>query len=288
MIFSEEGNFPIGKMCHWSVVSRSGYYRWRNRPDSATARWRADMAHLVQEIFTFHESTYGYRRITAELRRQGHPIAEQTVRSLMRELNLVTCQVKSTGPRTTIPAADAEDTPDLVRRNFSSDRLGAKLVGDITYIHTWQGWVYLATVLDCYSKMVVGYAMADHMRTSLITEALSMAVKNGHTTAGETIFHSDRGTQYMSREFYNYCESIGVTRSVGRTGICYDNAWAESFNATLKVERVHRVVYPTRRRAVDDITRWIELYYNRQRIHSALGYRTPAEVVESWIYARAA
>ncbi|MGC2977844.1 IS3 family transposase [Brevibacterium sp. FAM 25378] len=287
-MFSEEGNFPIGKMCGWSEVSRSGYYGWRNRPLSATAHWRADMAHLVEEIFTAHAGTYGYRRIAAELHRQGHPIDEQTVRSIMRELGLVACQVKAGGPRTTIPAADADDLPDLLRRDFTSDRLGAKLVGDITYIPTWQGWLYLATVLDCHSKMVVGYAMADNMRTTLVTDALEMAAKNGFTTPGETIFHSDRGTQYMSNEFALFCEAYGIVRSVGRTGICYDNAWAESFNSTLKVERVHRVVYPTRRRAIADIASWIELYYNRQRIHSALGYRTPAEIVESWIYTRAA
>ena len=137
--------------------------------------------------------------------------------------------------------------------------------------------MYLATVLDCCTKKVVGYALADHMRTSLVVDALVMAVKNGHVTAGVTIFHSDRGTQYTSAEFATYTGQVGIIRSVGRTGICYDNAWAESFNATLKKERVYRTSYPTRDRAIKDIARWIELRYNQKRLHSALGYRTPNE-----------
>lgn len=269
-------------MCHWLGVSRSGYYEWRDRPPSATELWRRDLAHLIGEIFHQHQSTYGYRRIAAELGRQGHPADEQTVRSIMREMGLQTCQPRRRGPRTTIPAGDSGELPDLLQRDFTASEPGRKLVGDITYIDTWQGWVYLATVLDCFSKMVVGYAMADHMRTSLVTDALAMAARNGHLRRDLTVFHSDRGTQYMSQEFADFCRLRGITRSVGRTGICYDNAWAESFNATLKVERVHRVVYPTRTRAMDDIGSWIELVYNQRRIHSSLNYRTPAEVAEEW------
>ena len=162
------------------------------------------------------------------------------------------------------------------------DEPGLKLVGDITYIPTWQRWVYLATVLDCCTKKVVGYAMAEHMRTELVVDALKMAIINGHTRHGETIFHSDRGTQYMSAEFAEFTRDAGIVRSVGRTGICYDNAWAESFNATLKVERVHRTVYPTRRHAIGDIARYIELRYNQRRLHSALQYRTPNEAEQDW------
>ena len=170
----------------------------------------------------------------------------------------------------------------MVNRDFTADEPGLKLVGDITYIPTWQGWVYLATVLDCCTKKVVGYAMAEHMRTELVVDALKMAIINGHTRHGETIFHSDRGTQYMSAEFAEFTRDAGIVRSVGRTGICYDNAWAESFNATLKVERVHRTVYPTRRHAIGDIARYIELRYNQRRLHSALQYRTPNEAEQDW------
>ena len=199
----------------------------------------------------------------------------------MAERGLVACQPRRSGPRTTIPA-DAKDLPDLVNRDFTADEPGLKLVGDITYIPTWQGWVYLATVLDCCTKKVVGYAMAEHMRTELVTDALAMAISNGHIRHGETIFHSDRGTQYMSAEFAEFTRAAGIVRSVGRTGICYDNAWAESFNATLKVERVHRTVYPTRRHAIRDIARYSELRYNQKRLHSALQYRTPNEAEQDW------
>ena len=207
---------------------------------SSRHRWVADT-----------DGTYGYRRIHADLQRAGRPCDPQTVRVLMAECGLVACQPRPRGPRTTIPAASGA-LPDLVNRDFTADEPGLKLVGDITYIPTWQGWVYLATVLDCCTKKVVGYAMAEHMRTELVVDALKMAISNGHTRHGETVFHSDRGTQYMSAEFAEFTRDAGIVRSVGRTGICYDNAWAESFNATLKVERVHRTVYPTRRHAIGD------------------------------------
>jgi transposase InsO family protein len=143
--------------------------------------------------------------------------------------------------------------------------------------------LYLATVLDCFSKKVIGYAMADHMRTELVTDALRMAAANLEFTPGATIFHSDRGSQYLSAEFAAVTRELGVLRSVGRTGICYDNAWAESFNGTLKNERVHRTQYPTREHARRDIARYIELRYNQIRLHSAIGYRTPNEVESEWI-----
>jgi len=280
-IAGEEGNYPISKMCLWAKVSRSGYYEWRDRAPSATAVRREELAALVRFAFEHSDGTSGYRRIHAQLRRWGHYFDDETVRSVMRELGLVACQPRPFRPVTTI-AGDAAAVPDLLRRDFTAGAPGYKLVGDITYIPTWEGWLYLATVLDCFSKKVVGYAMASHMRTSLVTEALQMAAKNVGFTAGETIFHSDRGCQYMSAEFAVVAEDLGVRRSVGRTGVCYDNAWAESFNGTLKNERVHRTSYPTREHARIDITRYIELRYNQIRLHSALGYMTPNEVELAW------
>ncbi len=280
-IHGEEGNYPVRKMCSWAQVSRSGYHDWRDREPSATARWRAELGEIIEFVFMDSDGTYGHRRIHAALARMGRPCDPQTVRSIMAERALVPCQPRRKGPVTTI-ASDAGTTPDLLRRDFTATAPATKLVGDITYIDTWQGWVYLATVLDCFSKKVVGYAMAEHMRTDLVTDALAMAVRNGHIRSGTTIFHSDRGTQYTSEAFANYTQRIGIIRSVGRTGICYDNAWAESFNATLKVERVHRTAYPTREHAVRDITRYIELRYNQKRLHSALEYRTPNEVEHDW------
>lgn len=281
-IASEEGSYPIVKMCRWAKVSRSGFYDWASRSPSATARRRTELVAVIRFSFERSDGTYGYRRVHAELVRWGHRVDDETVRAIMREQGLVACQPVPFRPVTTI-AGDAGDIPDLVNRDFTATEPGLTLVGDITYIRTWVGWLYLATVLDCFSKKVIGYAMAEHMRTSLVVDALSMAARNGHIRAGLTIFHSDRGTQYTSSEFAQYTKTIEVTRSVGRTGVCYDNAWAESFNGTLKNERVNRTEYPTREHARLDISRYIELRYNHIRLHSALGYRTPNEVEQEWI-----
>lgn len=277
----EEGNYPIASMCRWAGVSRSGYHDWRTRPVSAQAIRRAELAELIKYSFDESDETYGYRRIHADLIAWGHLVDDDTVRQIMRELALVPCQPRPWRPVTTV-AGDATGTPDLVQRDFTASEPALKLVGDITYISTWQGWLYLATVLDCCTKKVVGYAMADHLRTSLVTDALDMANRNGHVRPGVTIMHSDRGVQYTSAEYVEFAAKIGLVRSVGRTGVCYDNAWAESFNGTLKNELVHRTAYPTRNHAEVDIARWIELRYNTRRRHSALGYRTPEQAEQDW------
>ena len=280
-INGEEGNYPISSMCRWAGVSRSGYHDWRDRPVSARAARRADLATVIKFSFDQSDETYGYRRVHADLLAWGYRVDDETVRLIMRDLELVPCQPRPWRPVTTI-AGDAAGTPDLVGRDFTASEPGRKLVGDITYIATWQGWLYLATVLDCCTKKVVGYAMADHLRTSLVTAALDMANRNGHIRPGITVMHSDRGVQYTSQEYVEFAAGIGLTRSVGRTGVCYDNAWAESFNGTLKNELVHRTAYPTRNHAEVDITRWIELRYNTRRRHSALGYRTPDQAEQDW------
>lgn len=262
-------------MCAWLNVPRSGFYEWRGRPNSATAERRERLKELITEIFHASDETYGYRRVHAELARRGVPAGPELVRALMRELDLVACQPRPFRPVTTI-AGDASAIPDLVNRDFHADAPGVKMIGDITYISTWEGWLYLATVIDCYSKKVIGYAMAQHMRTELVCDALSMAARN-EPLVKNAIFHSDRGCQYTSATFAAHTKQLEIRRSMGRTGVCYDNAAAEAFNATLKVERVHRVTYPTRQHARNDIARWIELRYNQKRLHSALGYRTPNE-----------
>lgn len=275
-ICSEEGNYPMVKMCKWLGVSTSGYYVWKKRTPSATARRRSLLTTLVKASFRGSDGTYGYRRVHADLVFWGYPCCEDTVRDIMRELGLVACQPRPY-KTTTIPGEDPNPVVDLVKRDFTAIAPAQKLVGDITYIRTWAGWVYLATVIDCYSKMIIGYALADHMRTSLVTDALSMAIRNGRTRAG-TIFHSDRGTQYTSSEFAAFCATHDITRSMGRTGTCYDNALAESVNAAIKNERVHRTAYPTRKHAINDIVSYIELRYNRRRRHSGIGYQIPIDV----------
>jgi transposase InsO family protein len=280
-ICGEEGNYPVGSMCRWAKVSRSGYYEWRGRGPSATQLRRRRLAALVAWSFEASDGTYGYRRIHADLARCGQHADAETIRQVMRDLGLVACQPRPWRPTTTI-AGDASTLPDLLGRDFTAQAPGTKLVGDITYIRTWEGWLYLATVLDCCTRKVVGYAMADHLRTSLVIEALEMAARNIVIRPDVTIFHSDRGCQYTSAEFAGAAGDLKIRRSLGRTGTCYDNAWAESFNGTLKVERVHRTTYPTRDHARIDITRYIELRYNQKRLHSALGYMTPNEFERNW------
>ena len=279
-IDAEKDNYPIRRMCEWIGVSKSGFYEWRDRPASATARRREDLKMLIAAIFDDSDGTYGHRRIHAELARSGQFCSPELVRQLMREVGLQPCQPRPWRPTTTV--AGGLPAPDLVSRDFTAAAPGTKLVGDITYIPTWSGWLYLATVIDCHTKACIGYAMADHLRTELVIDALRMAARN-YTLADEAIFHSDRGTQYTSEAFAAAAEELGVRRSVGRTGSCFDNALAESFNAALKVERIHRTVYPTREHARADVTRYIEFRYNRRRLHSALGYRTPQEVHDEYL-----
>jgi putative transposase len=266
----------IERMCRWLQVSRSGYYEWLNRPPSPTAQRRQLLKIKIQALFEACDGSYGYRRLHAELVRGGELVGSELVRELMRELGLVACQPRP-WRTTTVQGGEQSSTPDLVSRDFTAEAPGRKLVGDITYIPTWAGWLYLATVIDCFNKEVIGYAMADHMRTSLVADALGMAARN-HSLAAGGIFHSDRGTQYTSTEFGAKLASLHMRQSLGRTGCCYDNALAESFFAALKNERVHRTVYSTRNKAKHDIAHYIEIFYNRQRLHSALGYRTPHEV----------
>ncbi len=280
-ICGEEGHYPVGKMCRWATVSRSGYYEWRGRGPSPTALRRQRLETLVAWSFEASDRTYGYRRVHADLARRGVHADDETIRQLMRELDLVPCQPRPWRPTTTV-ASDTAATPDLLGRDFTAAEPATKLVSDITYVPTWEGWLYLATVLDCATKQVLGYAMAEHLRTSLVIDAVAMAARAVPLRRGVTIFHSDRGCQYTSKEFAGVADALGLRRSLGRTGTCYDNAWAESFNGTLKVERVNRTVYPTREHARIDITRYIELRYNQKRPHSALGYRTPNEAAKAW------
>ena len=280
--YATSGAAPaITLMCRWLEVSKSGYYEWRSRPESATAGRREELKLLIKKAFDDSDGTYGYRRVWWQLARWGVRAGLELVRALMRELGLVACQPRPWRPQTTRQGAGGP-IPGLVNRDFSATVPGAKMVGDITYIPTWEGWVYLATVIDCATRKVAGWAMDDNYRTPLITSAIEMAARNLGLPA-DAVFHSDRGSNYTSAEFAESLERLGIRQSVGRTGICYDNALAESFNAALKVERVHRTAYPTRKKAMDDIARYIELRYNRTRLHSGLGYRTPQEALDEYL-----
>jgi putative transposase len=280
-IDGEKANYPVVRMCDWADVSRSGFYEWRDRPASATAERRAELAGEVRRIFDRSEGTYGYRRVHAQMVREGIEAGPELVRSIMRELELVACQPRPYRQTTFADKETAAATPDLLSGVFTAEAPGTKLVGDITYIPTWQGWLYLATVIDCHTKQVVGWSMAEHMRANLIGDALSMAAGNIEIADG-CVFHSDRGTQYTSAEYRALLDRYNMLASVGRTGVCWDNALAESFFASLKNEVVHRTTFPTRRHARRSIARYIEVWYNRQRLHSGLGYRTPQEVYDEF------
>jgi putative transposase len=271
----------ITRMCAWLEVSKSGFYDWKSRPESATAKRQQTLRLLIRKIFDDSDGTYGYRRVAGQLARQGIVAGAELVRRLMRQLGLVACQPRPWRPSTT-KQGQAGPIPDLVNRDFTAEVPGAKMVGDITYIETWQGWAFLATVIDCATRKVIGWAVDDNYRTPLITSAIRMAARNVDLPEG-AIFHSDRGSNYTSAEFAAMLAQLGIRQSVGRTGSCFDNALAESFNAAVKVERVHRTVYPTIRKAREDIARYIELRYNRTRLHSALGYRTPQEVHDEYL-----
>ncbi len=278
--------YPIVKMCNWLEVSRSGFYEWRDRPASATAERREQLKERIVKIFDDEDETYGYRRVHAELARQGVEAGAELVRAIMREAELVACQPRRWRHSLT-EAGQVGNLCDLLERDFSAAVPGAKLVGDITYIDTWEGWLFLATVIDCHTKKVIGYAMDDNYKTPLIAQAIERAAANMALPDG-AIFHSDRGSNYTSQEFADTLEALGIRQSVGRTGICFDNAMAESFFGVLKTERVYRTQYPTREHARRDIARYIEFRYNSRRIHSGLGYNTPQEILDAYIDQQAA
>ncbi len=273
---------PITRMCALLEVSRSGYYDWLDRPSSATAARRQQLKLVVAKSFTESNGTYGYRRVHADLLDWGWTAGPELVRALMRQMGLQPCQPRPW--RHSLTEADdiAAPIPDLVGRDFTADAPGQKMVGDITYVPTWQGWLFLATVIDCHTKAVVGWAMGDNYQTPLISAAIEMAHRNNTILPG-AVFHSDRGSNYTSTEFAATLSSHDMRQSVGRTGVCYDNAMAESFFAALKNELVHRTQYPTREHARKDIARYIEFWYNRRRRHSGLAYKTPLQVHNEYL-----
>jgi putative transposase len=277
VIEAEKANYKIVWMCGLLDVARSSFYAWRNRVETPTAARRRELAVHVQRVFKDGREAFGCRRVAAQLNREGHECSVGLVADLMRELGLAAVQPRAY-KRTTVPGEHPVESPDLIGRDFTADAPGQRLVGDITYLKTGEGWLYLATVLDLATRMVVGWQLAAHMRTTLIVDALQMAIDAGHVQR-EAIFHSDRGTQYTSAEFALFCKNNHIRTSVGRTGVCWDNAAAESFFAALKNEMYYRYSFPTRARARFAVADYIEVFYNRRRLHSTLGYRTPFEAL---------
>lgn len=271
----DQDSYPVAFMCRELGVSTSGYYKWRNAAPSARATADAQLIEVIKHHFTALAGNPGVRRVRAELAATGHRVGHQRVWRLMRAAGLQGRHPRA-WKRTTVPGQRPVPAPDLIGRDFTAEAANQKWCGDITYIKTWDGWAYLATVIDLYSRKVVGWALDTHMRTDLATDALTMAITH-RRPRGTVIFHSDRGTQYTSREFATFCQTNRIRRSLGRTGICFDNAVSESFFATYKKELIHTRPWPDLKAVKKHTFQWIEQYYNRKRRHSTLGYLTPHE-----------
>jgi putative transposase len=267
--------FEVRLQCRVLGVSASGYYAWRKRP---VTRQQAD-APLVTSIQAVHQQsrgTYGYRRITAALRAQGVGCNRKRVARLMRLADVRGCDRRRRRPRTTQADPTAPVTANLLARAFTADAPNQKWVSDITYIDTAEGWLYLAAIEDVYSRKIVGWAMGTRLDTDLVETALRMALLHRQPPAG-LLLHSDRGCQYTSARYRTLLAHHQVTASLSRAGDCYDNALSESFWATLKAECASKP-FATRAQAHSALFDYIEVFYNRARLHSALGYHTPAQV----------
>lgn len=273
--WADSETYPVAFMCRELGVSTSGYYDWRNAEPCARAKTDAELIAIMRKLHADARGNPGVRRMRAELAAVGHRLGLKRVWRLMRAAGLRGRHPKA-WKRTTIAGDRQVSAPDLIGRQFTAEAANQKWCGDVTYVKTWDGWAYLATVIDLHSRRVVGWAIADHMHTSLVTDALDMALTVRTPPAG-VIFHSDRGSQYTSGEFDAYCQRNDIRRSLGRTGICYDNAVAESFFATYKKELIHTRPWPTVRDLSLRTQDWIDNYYNTTRRHSTLAYLTPRE-----------
>lgn len=265
--------WPITLMCGVLSVSRSGYYHWTTRALSHRRLANVVLDRQIREVFTDHRRRYGTPRITATLHEEGVMCSRNRVARRMGIMGLKAIQAKKFNV-TTDSAHAKPVTPDRLEQDFHATAPNQKWTSDITYVWTDEGWLYLAVVMDLYSRAIVGWSMHRRMTQSLVCDALLMAVcRRGFPKA--TIIHSDRGSQYCSRGYQQLIEAHGLSGSMGRKATCYDNAVTESFFHTLKVELVHRERYVTRRMAQSSIFEYIETYYNRQRKHSALGHQIP-------------
>ncbi len=279
LIDAERASYPVAMLCRMLGVSKSGYYAWRGRPPSRRTQQDALLTEKIREIHSRSRETYGYPRVHAELRSLGIVCGRRRVARLMRAAGLRGC-TRGRKRRTTRRDPQAAPAQDLLRRNFVACQPNKVWLADITYVPTQEGFLYLAFILDTHSRRIVGWSMDSHMRTELAVHALEMAVWRRRPVAG-LVHHSDRGVQYAAISFGKRLEEVGIVPSMGRTGTALDNAMAESFIATLKTELVHRRRFPDREAARSTIFEYLEGFYNRRRLHSALSYRSPADYEEA-------
>jgi putative transposase len=280
LIEAERANYPVAVLCRMLEVSKSGYYAWRSRPPSKRSREDYALTQKIREVHRRSRETYGSPRVHAELRALGVRCGRRRVARLMRVAGLRGC-MRSKKRKTTRRDPRTAPAPDLLRREFVAAQPNKVWLADITYIPTQEGFLYLAFILDAHSRKIVGWSMASHMKTELVVDALQMAVWRRKPSAG-LVHHSDRGAQYTAISFGKRLEDVGIVPSMGRTGSALDNAMAESFVATLKSELlVHRRRFPNREVARSATFEYLEGFYNRRRLHSALSYRSPADYEEA-------
>ena len=279
----EKANFSIQRMARLLEVSRSGYYAWVKKQEDKRIGLdprQAFIEDLDQEIYAAwkdSDEVYGAPRIAAKLAEQGMKVNRKTVAKRMKAMGIEGISPRRFAPVTTIQSTKSSHLPDLVKRLFDAGELNRVWLSDITYLRTGEGWLYLCAVRDGHSRRVVGWAMDRVQSTDLVERALKMA----YTLRGEVpdglVFHADRGSQFTSDQLWRVCQQLNIAQSVGRTGVCFDNAMAESFWSTLKTEFYDRQKWTTRDKARKAVAQWIEVVYNRRRLHSALGMQTPVD-----------
>jgi putative transposase len=279
---AQKATHRVSAMCRALKVSKSGFYGWRGRVPSARTQADALLSEKIARIHRESRETYGAPRIHFELRTLGVRCARKRVARLMREAGLFGCGGRRRKARTTLRSRTERTppAPDLVKRNFTPEAPDRLWVADITYVRTWEGWLYLSFVLDTYSRRIVGWSMANYLKTELVLDALNMAIYNRRPEPG-LIHHSDRGSQYTSVEFSSRLREVGLLPSMGSVADAYDNSMAESFVSTLKRELIHRHSWANRQSARTAIFEYIEGFYNTRRRHSALGHLSPAEYEEA-------
>jgi putative transposase len=273
MIKKNTSHFSVKMMCRILSVSPSGYYDWRDRPLSSRAQENAELAAKIKSIFDDEHSRAGAKRITKRLKMEGTHVNRHRVARIMR-LNGWRAKAAKKFKATTNSNHKLPVAPNLLQQNFTASRPNEKWVSDITYIWTEEGWLYLAVVMDLYSRMVVGWSMSERMTSRLVIDALQMAIWRRKMPRG-VIIHSDRGSQYCSHDYQKLLNENGFICSMSKKGDCYDNASMESWNHSFKVEAIHGEKLLTRALAKNHVFDYIDVYYNRKRLHSKLGYLSP-------------
>ena len=276
IVLAEKARTPVSVACELLGVSTSGFYMWASRTPSDRELSDAWLIERIKQIHADNRQVYGSRRVTAELRLgEGVVVSRKRVQRLMRAAGISGLVARKRG-RTTIRVPGVRVADDLVERRFRPAAPDVLWVADITYLRTWEGWLYLAAIQDAFSRRIVGWSMADHMRSELVVDAMQMALHRRRAGPG-LVHHSDQGSQFVSLAFGQRARDAGIAVSMGSKGCAYDNAVAESFFATLKKELVHRRSWPTRRELISEVFEFVEGFYNTTRRHSTLGYLSPAQ-----------